>query len=850
MLKRFAFLPILLLALASLPAAATSVVVGTDEDLFDQAPVVLEGTILSSAPAPGLPATQYRVRVERTLKAPGGKALTGNFGEIVVRVLGGDDVNGNHLTIWGAPSLQTGERALLFLVRHADGTYGPLHLALGAFHEVTDLSDIGRKLAVRDLAEMQDVGGGEAVPAEDTARDAGRFASWLADRAAGLLRPADYFVKGGAELRHIQEKFNYLGGIKQRWNVFDSGGSVSWRYQASGQPGLDDGGVSEIKAAMGAWNGDPATNINYHLDGTTSATNGFKRSDGVNAIIFEDPNGEVDGTFTCSSPGRGSGVLAIGGTWTNGSTGGVARVVEGDVITNDGVGCWFNTPKRAEQIFGHELGHSLGLGHSCGDDRTGPCTDPLEAQAIMRATAFNDERGARLNEDDLAAILTLYPGSSNPPPPPPDAPAAPTNLVATVASASSIQLTWTDNATDETEYRVEMKRGSGAFQEIRVMAANSTSVTITGLQPQTLYTFRVRDRKGSVSSAYSNLASVTTPSSSLPAAPSSLTATPVSAMAIRLDWKDNASNEIAFDLEVASPNGTAVTPNAIAANAHSFTVGGLTPDTPYTFRVRAVNGDGLSAFSNPASATTQGGTTGPCVGSAGNLCLLGGRFRVAVRFRAQGVPGTGQAVPRSDQTGLFWFFDAANIELIVKMIDGQGVNGFFWTYYGGLSDVEYWITVTDTQKGDTKTYHNPPGSLCGLGDVNAFAHPAADTAGELAAPAIASKAGCAPGTLCLQGGRFQVSVSWKTGSATGTGTPVPLTDQSGMFWFFDPSNIELVIKVLDARSLNGKFWVYYGALSDVEYDLTVTDTTTGFSHTYHNTQGNLCGKGDTTTFPG
>ena len=71
-----------------------------------------------------------------------------------------------------------------------------------------------------------------------------------------------------------------------------------------------------------------------------------------------------------------------------------------------------------------------------------------------------------------------------------------------------------------------------------------------------------------------------------------------------------------------------------------------------------------------------------------------------------------------------------------------------------------------------------------------------------------------------------------------------------MFWFFDPTNVELVVKVIDARTLNGKFWVFYGALSDVQYDLTVTDTTTGFSHTYHNNQGNLCGKGDTGTFPG
>ncbi|HEX9669687.1 MAG TPA: hypothetical protein VGC93_09405, partial [Thermoanaerobaculia bacterium] len=65
---------------------------------------------------------------------------------------------------------------------------------------------------------------------------------------------------------------------------------------------------------------------------------------------------------------------------------------------------------------------------------------------------------------------------------------------------------------------------------------------------------------------------------------------------------------------------------------------------------------------------------------------------------------------------------------------------------------------------------------------------------------------------------------------------------------FDASNIELVVKVLDGRPLNGKFWFFYGALSDVEYTLRVTDTTTGAVRTYHNAPGNLCGRADTAAF--
>ncbi|HSS51822.1 MAG TPA: fibronectin type III domain-containing protein, partial [Thermoanaerobaculia bacterium] len=772
------------------------------------------------------------------------------------------DENGMHLKIWGAPAFQTAERTVLFLAPRADGSYGPLHLALGAFHEMQAAS--GQKVAVRDLQDMTDVTTGGAKQAQDSVRDSGRFAAWLADRAAGLKRTADYFVAlPASDLRSIHEKFTYLSGEKQRWSQFDSGTAVGWRSQDSGQPGLDDGGVSEFQAALAAWDNDPNTNIKYRYDGTTSATAGFQHSDGINAIIYNDPNNEVDGTFTCSTPGRGSGVLAIGGTWSSPTASGISRINEGDIVTNDGVGCWFISPKRAEQIFGHELGHTLGLGHSCGDGESGDCVSgSLQDDALMRATAHLDERGARLNDDDRAGILTLYPGADVPPPS--SAPAAPTNLVATPASTTSIQLTWTDNATNETTYRVEMKT-TAKYAVVKTLGANVTSVTITGLTAGTSYTFRVQARN-TLASPYSNEASAATPSAAQPpAAPSNLTAVQISNpdpnagqnFMIRLDWQNNSNNETGFVIDMNWPDRAANVTITIPVDGqtNTFVVDGRTPNVPYTFRIRAVNAAGGSAYSNEASATAVDLPAGPCVAGAQKLCLQANRFVVSVRWRTSTATGAGTAVPQSDQTGLFWFFDASNIELIVKMIDGRGLNGFFWTYYGGLSDQEYWITVADTQTGASRTYHNDPGSLCGLGDVNAFAGSASPSTAPAPASLIATAPDgtCAPGALCLFGGRFQATVHWTApgfGSGSGAGTPLPLTDVSGMFWFFDAANIELVVKVIDARTVNGKFWVFYGALSDVQYDLTVTDTATGLSHTYHNNQGNLCGQGDTSTFSG
>jgi hypothetical protein len=107
----------------------------------------------------------------------------------------------------------------------------------------------------------------------------------------------------------------------------------------------------------------------------------------------------------------------------------------------------------------------------------------------------------------------------------------------------------------------------------------------------------------------------------------------------------------------------------------------------------------------------------------------------------------------------------------------------------------------------------------------------------------------AAGRLCLNNGRFAVEAAWKDFSNhTGTGTAVGLTGDTGYFWFFDPSNVEAVLKVLDGTTVNGHFWVYYGALSNVEYTLTVTDTMTGHVKTYQNPLGRFASAGDTLAF--
>lgn len=121
-----------------------------------------------------------------------------------------------------------------------------------------------------------------------------------------------------------------------------------------------------------------------------------------------------------------------------------------------------------------------------------------------------------------------------------------------------------------------------------------------------------------------------------------------------------------------------------------------------------------------------------------------------------------------------------------------------------------------------------------------------------AAPLAAGTGPCVPDsdTLCLQGGRFAVTVAWEdfTGGS-GVGHAVPRTNETGLFWFFHPDNLELAVKVLDGRAINDAFWVFYGALSNVRYEIRVRDVRTGRVRSYVNPSGTFASRGDTVAFP-
>ena len=91
------------------------------------------------------------------------------------------------------------------------------------------------------------------------------------------------------------------------------------------------------------------------------------------------------------------------------------------------------------------------------------------------------------------------------------APADPSGLGAVVVAHNQVDLTWTDNATDETAFEVERAESGGGFSLLATLGANSTSYSDTTTSGSTPYDYRVRAIKGGTPSGYSNEVSVTTP---------------------------------------------------------------------------------------------------------------------------------------------------------------------------------------------------------------------------------------------------------------------------------------------------------------------------------------------------
>jgi FtsP/CotA-like multicopper oxidase with cupredoxin domain len=187
----------------------------------------------------------------------------------------------------------------------------------------------------------------------------------------------------------------------------------------------------------------------------------------------------------------------------------------------------------------------------------------------------------------------------------PGAPAAPTNLTAIILTAPvRVQLTWRDNATNETGFVIERSVNGGAFIVLATLAPRTNVGNVTYNDSTVLagnsYTYRVAALNGTIQSAYSNIVTVTV---SVPLAPSNLQAFPVlistTSQRVALTWVDNSTNETGFTIQwSADVNFTTISGTLNrGANATTAITGNIARQV-WFFRIRADNAIGSSSWTS------------------------------------------------------------------------------------------------------------------------------------------------------------------------------------------------------------------------------------------------------------
>jgi hypothetical protein len=399
----FAASTLFCLATLSSNGAATIVATVADPDMAQDAVAIVTGRVMAIEsnwdPHQQQIFTHITLSLDEVLK---GEILDA---QLTIKQTGG--VIGNAYSwVQGSPEFLLGEKALLFLTQNEDGSLRVAHLYQGKFSILVD------SFTLEEFAFQATPAGVHVMSQTGRPDDLNYRLHRLADLKRGIRsaaraggrRPSKPIVGSphvASAVTQSNEEFTLLGNA--RWFEPDDGLPVLMRTNQQGEVAAPTGGFTQVGQALAAWTNVSGSSFKYQDGGTTTEA-GF-RLDGVNAISFRDPLRQMDNPVRCG------GILAQGGFFSIGSQTRVvsgqrfSRIVEGDVVVNDGwQGCGFYEDfENLAEVLAHELGHVLGLDHS---------PDP---NALMAPYAHFDGRGATLGPDDLAGVRFIYPAAAQTP---------------------------------------------------------------------------------------------------------------------------------------------------------------------------------------------------------------------------------------------------------------------------------------------------------------------------------------------------------------------------------------------------------------------------------------------------
>jgi PKD repeat protein len=231
-----------------------------------------------------------------------------------------------------------------------------------------------------------------------------------------------------------------------------------------------------------------------------------------------------------------------------------------------------------------------------------------------------------------------------------------------------------------------------------------------------------------------------------------------------------------------------------------------------------------------------------------------------------GNTGQGQVLAQNDIYGIFSIpaitGNAGNPEVIIKMVDATGIGQSYWVFYGALTDLTYTLSVKEDATGLTKTYNDAKvgTTVCGKFDTSGFGASSIglEPAGwsDVSSPGRAAASDASTTLRLLSAHPFDITLS-ATDPRTGNNGQGQVIAQNDIYGIFsipaitgNASNPEVIIKMVDASGIGQNYWVFYAALTDLTYTLSVQESATGTTKNFNDAKvgTTVCGKFDTSGF--